>query len=94
MWPRQGLAMSMDEAIRFALGETPSGRQDGTTRLTEREVQVARLIADGKTNAEVAARLHIADRTVDAHVEHIRNKLGLRTRAQIAVWAHERLGSA
>jgi DNA-binding NarL/FixJ family response regulator len=55
---------------------------------------VARLIADGLTNGEVADRLRIAVRTVDAHVEHIGNKLGLRTRSQIAVWAHERLGSA
>ena len=55
---------------------------------------MARLVAAGLTNAEAAARLRISDRTVDAHVEHIRNKLGLRTRAQIAVWAHERLGDS
>jgi len=54
---------------------------------------VAQLIAEGLTNPEIAARLKMAERTADAHVEHIRNKLGLRTRSQIAVWAHERLGS-
>jgi non-specific serine/threonine protein kinase len=55
---------------------------------------VATLIAEGLTNSEIAKRLRIADRTADAHVEHIRNKLGLHTRSQIAVWAHERLGRA
>ena len=57
-------------------------------------MQIARLIAGGMTNGEVAQRLRISERTVDAHLEHIRNKLGLRTRAQIAVWAHERVGTA
>jgi non-specific serine/threonine protein kinase len=62
--------------------------------LTGREKQVAELIAKGLTNSKIAIQLNIADRTVDAHVEHIRNKLGLRTRSQIAVWTHERLANA
>ena len=55
---------------------------------------MATLIAEGLTNAEIAKRLRMADRTADAHVEHIRNKLGLRSRSQIALWARERLGRA
>jgi non-specific serine/threonine protein kinase len=90
---RRGAGMTTDEAIRFALGTAETDRRDGATRLTGREIQVARLIAEGLTNGEVAGRLRIADRTVDAHVEHIRNKLGLRSRTQIAVWAKERLGT-
>ncbi len=90
---QKGAAMSMQDAVRFAIGETAEPLRDGSP-LSDREKQVARLIADGLTNGEVAERLRIADRTVDAHVEHIRNKLGLRTRAQIAVWTHERLGSS
>ncbi len=90
---RKGKGMSMEDAIRFATGETSDDRRDGRTRLTDREIEVARLIAGGLTNGEAAAKLRISERTVDAHVEHIRNKLGLRTRAQIAVWAHERLGT-
>jgi non-specific serine/threonine protein kinase len=86
--------MTMEEAVRFALGGSPVDRRDSATTLTAREVQVANLIAEGLTNGEVAQRLRIAARTVDAHVEHIRNKLGLRSRSQIAVWAHERLGRA
>lgn len=55
--------------------------------LTAREFQVADLIADGLTNAEIARILGVSVRTADAHVEHIRTKLGVRARAQIAVWA-------
>ncbi|MEU8413123.1 alpha/beta fold hydrolase [Amycolatopsis japonica] len=55
--------------------------------LTAREFQVADLIADGFTNAEIARSLGVSVRTVDAHVDHVRTKLGVRARAQIAVWA-------
>jgi DNA-binding CsgD family transcriptional regulator len=55
--------------------------------LTAREFQVADLIAEGLTNAEIARTLGVSVRTVDAHVEHVRTKLGVRARAQIAVWA-------
>ena len=90
----QGASMSVQEAIAYASGAAPPPiRADGNP-LTGRETQVAALIAEGMTNVEIAKRLHIADRTADAHVEHIRNKLGLRSRSQIAVWAHERLGKA
>jgi len=86
--------MSMQDAVRYAVGDAPADRKNGHSLLTDREVQVARLVADGLTNGEIAQRLRISERTVDAHLEHIRNKLGLRTRAQIAVWAHERVGTA
>ena len=59
--------------------------------LTARERQVAALIAAGYSNAEVAGRLRISPRTAEAHAEHIRNKLGFRSRAQIAAWAAENL---
>jgi pimeloyl-ACP methyl ester carboxylesterase/DNA-binding CsgD family transcriptional regulator len=55
--------------------------------LTAREFQVADLIAEGLTNAEIARALRVSVRTVDAHVEHVRTKLGVRARTQIAVWA-------
>jgi DNA-binding NarL/FixJ family response regulator len=89
---QQGASMSVLEAIRVATGAAPSPHQVDGNPLTGRETQVAGLIAEGMTNLEIAKRLRMAARTADAHVEHIRNKLGLRTRAQIAIWAHERLG--
>lgn len=58
--------------------------------LTAREAQVAGLVAEGLTNGEIAQRLAVAPRTVDAHLEHIRNKLGFRSRTQVGVWAAER----
>ncbi|HET6310511.1 MAG TPA: LuxR C-terminal-related transcriptional regulator [Candidatus Nitrosotalea sp.] len=89
---KQGASMSVQEAITYASGATPLPTRVDGNPLTDRETQVAALIAEGMTNFEIAQRLHIAARTADAHVEHIRNKLGLRSRSQIAVWAHERLG--
>ena len=58
--------------------------------LTSREFEVARLIADGYTNVEIAEELSIARKTVASHVEHILAKLGVGRRAEIAVWASTR----
>jgi DNA-binding CsgD family transcriptional regulator len=55
--------------------------------LTEREFTVARLVADGLTNREIAGQLFLSPKTVSAHVEHILGKLGMARRAQIAAWA-------
>jgi pimeloyl-ACP methyl ester carboxylesterase/DNA-binding CsgD family transcriptional regulator len=80
-------------AVLSFLREQSRGRT-GTTgsdtagaRLTARELQVADLIADGLTNAEIARTLGVSVRTVDTHTENVRTKLGVRARAQIAVWA-------
>jgi DNA-binding CsgD family transcriptional regulator len=54
--------------------------------LTAREFEVARLIASGLTNSEIAAELSVAPRTVSAHVEHILAKLGAGRRTEIASW--------
>jgi DNA-binding CsgD family transcriptional regulator len=54
--------------------------------LTARELEVARLIAAGSTNAEIAGALGIAPKTASAHVEHILAKLGVARRAEIAAW--------
>ncbi len=54
--------------------------------LTAREFEVARLIAEGATNREIADRLVIAPKTASAHVEHILAKLGVSRRAEIAAW--------
>ena len=58
--------------------------------LTPREQQVAGLVASGHSNREIAAALVISQRTAEAHVGNILTKLGLTTRAQIAVWATRR----
>jgi DNA-binding NarL/FixJ family response regulator len=58
-------------------------------RLTGRELEVAGLVADGLTNQGIARRLCVAPRTAGAHVENIRRKLQVRSRAQIAAWVTE-----
>ena len=55
-------------------------------RLSRREREVAALVAEGLTNREIAQRLFISERTVDGHLEHVREKLGVTTRAQVAAW--------
>lgn len=57
--------------------------------LSNRERQVAALIAEGSTNTEIAKLLGVSVRTIDTHVEHVRTKLGVRARTQIAVWASQ-----
>jgi non-specific serine/threonine protein kinase len=88
-----GLEMTRDEVVDYALEVRPSmtravARQpllsDG--QLSRREMEVAELVADGATNAQVAARLFISQRTVESHVASIFNKLGVDTRLQVARW--------
>ena len=54
--------------------------------LTHRELEVASLVADGLTNHAIATHLSVAPRTAEAHVENIRRKLEVRSRAQVAAW--------
>jgi DNA-binding CsgD family transcriptional regulator len=56
------------------------------TLLTAREHEVAALVADGLSNREIAARLIISKRTVDAHLDHAFTKTGAKNRTQLAAW--------
>jgi DNA-binding CsgD family transcriptional regulator len=72
-----------------ALGRQTRGRvaeEEPWHPLTSRELEVARLIAAGSTNGEIAAELRIAPKTASAHVEHILAKLGASRRTEIATW--------
>jgi DNA-binding NarL/FixJ family response regulator len=59
-----------------------------SVRMTPRERQVINLIAEGLSNKEIAARLHIAVHTVKSHVRNVMEKLTLHSRLQIAAYAH------
>jgi pimeloyl-ACP methyl ester carboxylesterase/DNA-binding CsgD family transcriptional regulator len=56
------------------------------TTLTARQLQVAALVAEGLTNRQIAGRLGIEERSAEGHVERIRQRLGVRSRTQIAAW--------
>ncbi|MER7370416.1 response regulator transcription factor [Nonomuraea wenchangensis] len=66
-----------------------SGVRRPATPLSEREVEVARAVARGRTNPEIAAELFISLSTVKGHISAIQAKLGVRNRVGIASWAYE-----
>jgi predicted ATPase/DNA-binding CsgD family transcriptional regulator len=88
-----GRAMPLDDAVADALAavDPPGPSSDGDALpLTGREREVVALVARGLTNRQVAAQLVISERTAERHVANVMDKLDLTSRAQIAVWAHER----
>jgi len=73
------------------LGRVGAGEEsESYGRLTPREREVLRLIADGYTNQEIADQLVISVKTVETHRAHILEKLGLRTRAELVRYAREK----
>ena len=83
--------MTLTAALEYAPANEPeeAWRAGSGPGLTRREKQVAVLAARGLTNRDIAARLCLSVRTVEAHVDRILTKLGFRTRTQLAAWAHE-----
>jgi predicted ATPase/DNA-binding CsgD family transcriptional regulator len=86
-WAR-GHGLPWQEAVAFALSRRPllTVKSKPAGGVTVREQEIAGLVAAGMTNRQIAHNLSVAERTVDAHLEHIMNKLGFRSRAQIAAW--------
>ncbi len=85
------LAPSVTRRIveEYAQRPAPRARDNGLDRLTERELEVMRLLAGGKSNAELAAALYVGEGTVKSHVSSVLTKLGLRDRVQAVVYAYE-----
>jgi non-specific serine/threonine protein kinase len=87
-----GEAMDLEDVIDYAVSSAEPGvapTSDKLAQLTAREREVAMLIARGQSNRQIAETLVIAERTVTNHVEHIFDKLGFRSRAQVATWITE-----
>ena len=96
--PREALVRAVRAAARGepVLAPSVAGRLMGRVRrppqeaLSERELEVLRLVAGGATNREAAARLFISEATIKTHLLHIYGKLGVRDRAAAVGEAYER----
>jgi DNA-binding NarL/FixJ family response regulator len=73
----------------FCGGPAPGTKQAGAGGLSERELGVVRLVAQGLSNAEIAASVYLSETTIKSHIARILAKLGLRDRVQVAVYAYE-----
>jgi len=88
----EGSQTTLDDAIAEALrqaSDANSAQPPDRSGLTRRELEIATMVAAGMTNRQISQKLFIAERTAEGHVERIRNKLGFRSRTQVAAWAAE-----
>jgi DNA-binding CsgD family transcriptional regulator len=83
--PYVGDVDAIARPVRRFLG-LPALRRSATPSLTARQREVAGLISEGLTNREIAVRLHLTERSVESHVERICDRMGFRSRSQIAAW--------
>jgi non-specific serine/threonine protein kinase len=77
----EGRRLGLQDAIAYGLGDRRQPKF-----LSHRELQIAEFVTRGLTSREIADRLSISTRTAEGHVERLRNKLGFRSRAQVAAW--------
>ena len=78
------------DAVLVAAGRPrPPRRAERPAGLSEREIDVLRLVAEGCSNPVIAARLHVSRRTAEHHVQHIYTKIGVSSRAAAAIFALE-----
>jgi DNA-binding CsgD family transcriptional regulator len=87
----EGTKMTLEEARTCALSteaepSVETRAVDPLRSLTPRQREVARLVADGRSNREIAVMLVVSERTAEYHVQQILNTLGFGSRAQIAAW--------
>jgi predicted ATPase/DNA-binding CsgD family transcriptional regulator len=89
--PPAALPPAPPGAVRKSGPGAPSTVTPATGPLTGREVEIAQLVANGLSNKEIARRMAISKRTVDAHVDHIFAKLGISSRVQLTLWLRDRV---
>ena len=86
VWVGEGFLCRIMEKYRAAV-EGKGKSREGPGGLTPREVEVLRLVAAGKRNKEIAARLFISEKTVKVHLTHIYQRLGMNDRVEVALYA-------
>ena len=84
---RDELVISPSLAPILAQAMRKPTKNESNYDLTDRELQVLQMIAEGLSNKMIGNKLGIAESTVKVHVKHILNKIGLRSRVEAAVWA-------
>jgi two-component system, NarL family, response regulator LiaR len=85
---RAGQAQLHPEVARRLMQQVTTPRKvEAITQLTDREAEVLRLLAEGRSNKEIARSLVVSERTVKGHVSNILGKLGLQDRTQAALYA-------
>lgn len=82
----------------FSTTPTPTTKLESTSaalvQLTPREQEVLQLVAAGATNRDIAQQLFISEGTVKTHVTHLLNRLNLRNRSQLAIYAHSMIAKS
>jgi DNA-binding CsgD family transcriptional regulator len=91
---QEGRRLNATQAVGYALRDALASRNASPVALTRREQDIAALVTQGLTNREIGARLRVSERTVEAHLDRVRAKLGVRSRAQVAAWAARHLADA
>lgn len=96
LWAGPELVQRLLAATRTLLQRQPAAARElvDLSQLSEREAQVARAVAAGKSNREIAAQLCISERTVKAHLGQVFAKLGVRDRVQLALRLAEAVPAA
>ena len=89
---REGAGRELSLTIDLVTGDSASPPPPSRGTLTRREQEIAALVAECLTNAQIAQRLVISRRTVDTHVASIYTKLGISSRAQLVNWLVQQLG--
>jgi predicted ATPase/class 3 adenylate cyclase/DNA-binding CsgD family transcriptional regulator len=90
-----GAALDLGDAAVYARQQIDAARRDASPRprharpggLSRREIEVLRLVADGRTAGEIATQLFISSRTAEHHIQHIYTKIGVSSRAAATRWA-------
>jgi DNA-binding NarL/FixJ family response regulator len=85
--PSGGLSARSDQPGRRLATTTPPATGQAAARLSERELDVVRLVVDGRSNDEIAARLGIGAKTVESHLRRLFERLDVASRTELATRA-------